>query len=712
LKKSINLKIDHHIRNVVVATGVASVATQLLTIREFLSLLSGNEFIIAIILFNWLFLGGLGTFLAGPFSKKNTSVKSLYWISTCLLILAPLQLIAIRKLHSLIFFHGSSIGFYPSLAYCLFSITPYSLLIGFLLPYSLMVIRNHNENYPGTRIYIYDNIGDILGGALFSFVLVYYTTPLQAVCFTQVPLLIVLYKLYTSAFNAKLPAMTGFALGLVVLLFALVIETSTIIPTNGKLVHYQETPYGRIQIIQDHEQFTLFQNGRPVFSSQNLSAAEEIIHYPLSQVDSVRNVLLISAERLMIAEVKKYNPGSIDYVELDPAITDAELRFGLLEKLPEMNIIHQDGRQYLAQTQKKYDAIILNLPEPDTFQTNRFFTEQFFSTACQRLHENGILSFSVKGFDNYISDNELQKISSIYHTARQVFSQMMLIPGNRIFFLCSAKPICSDIPSLLENKKITTSYISGYYNGNITVERISRLNHQLLPSAPINSDFSPHLVRILLDEWFSVFSTSPVLFVLILSMINIIYFFFISKAELVLYTTGFFTMGTEILVIFAFQIFFGYIYLQIGLIITVFLAGILPGALFGEYLRKRGKNILIFTDLILIALMILFIGGITLYSNHLSGNVFLVFGFIVSLFCGCQFPVALHLLGGTKPAAVKMFSADLIGAAYGTLLTSILLIPFAGILWSAAGLILLKTISLVVLNTKHETRFKTKISNI
>ncbi len=216
-------------------------------------------------------------------------------------------------------------------------------------------------------------------------------------------------------------------------------------------------------------------------------------------------------------------------------------------------------------------------------------------------------------------------------------------------------------------------------------------------------------MRILLDEWFYIFSTSPILFVLILSVINIAYLCVISKEEFVLYTTGCFTMGSEILVIFAFQIFFGYIYLQIGLIITVFLAGILPGAIYGESLRKRGKPILIFTDMTLIALMFVFICGITLFSNHLSGYVFLAFGFAVSVVCGCQFPVALHLQGGDKPAAVKMFSADLIGAAYGTIITSILLIPFAGILWSAAGLILLKIISLIIINSKYEIGFPKKI---
>ena len=52
---------DRAIIRVVVATGISSVVTQLLTIREFLTQFQGNEIVIALILFNWLILGGIGT---------------------------------------------------------------------------------------------------------------------------------------------------------------------------------------------------------------------------------------------------------------------------------------------------------------------------------------------------------------------------------------------------------------------------------------------------------------------------------------------------------------------------------------------------------------------------------------------------------------------------------------------------------------------------
>ena len=81
----------------------------------------------------------------------------------------------------------------------------------------------------------------------------------------------------------------------------------------------------------------------------------------------------------MMAELEKYRPASVDYVELDPQVADVQFRFGLIKKIPGLNVIHQDGRAYLSDSNKIYDAIIVNLSEPDTFQINRFFTDRFFA---------------------------------------------------------------------------------------------------------------------------------------------------------------------------------------------------------------------------------------------------------------------------------------------------------------------------------------------
>jgi len=55
------------------------------------------------------------------------------------------------------------------------------------------------------------------------------------------------------------------------------------------------------------------------------------------------------------------------------------------------------------------------------------------------------------------------------------------------------------------------------------------------------------------------------------------------------------------------------------------------------------------------------------------------------------------LSGGDNPAVTRSFSADLIGAACGTLITSVVLIPYVGIVWTSLALIGLKGVSLLII---------------
>jgi len=123
---------------VVIATGISSVVTQLITIREFLTQFQGNEIVIALILFNWLILGGLGTLLARVTTHRFQGVSAgrLAGMSIVLGGLAMLQIHAIRQLRDIVFIHGSSVGFYPTWLFSFLIIAPYCLLLGFVLPYT------------------------------------------------------------------------------------------------------------------------------------------------------------------------------------------------------------------------------------------------------------------------------------------------------------------------------------------------------------------------------------------------------------------------------------------------------------------------------------------------------------------------------------------------------------------------------------------------
>jgi len=197
------------------------------------------------------------------------------------------------------------------------------------------------------------------------------------------------------------------------------------------------------------------------------------------------------------------------------------------------------------------------------------------------------------------------------------------------------------------------------------------------------------------------FATSPLWLYLGLAVVLALYFMKISKEEYLLFSTGFMTMGSEILVVFAFQIFFGYIYSQISLIVTIFLAGLLPGAWIGQKIGRNPAVAMRLTDGLLIGMLILLGLFILPEKAQPSVGLLLSFGFGVAVLCGCQFPLALRSGGEDQRQTAYAFTADLGGAACGALMTSVLLIPYLGLDGTLMVLMALKITSLVVVGTKR-----------
>jgi spermidine synthase len=686
----------------VIATGICSMVVQLVTIREYLTLFQGNEFVIALILFLWLLTGGAGVFAAHTMTGRllHPTAKTLGYFSLLLIVLAVGQLMAVRILRDLVFTPGTATGFYATFYFIAVTATPYALLVGFLLPFGFFVLRATNPAYPATHIYITDNIGDVCGGALFSFGLIFFASPFQAIALANLPLYLMSWRLLGDRQRPQPLSLALMGIAAIVILAGIFFEIDSLKPSTGRLAFYQESRFGRISVVENSGENTLFKDGRPVFKSHNQAIAEEAVHYPLSQLpDQIGlKILLISIESGMLAQLDLYKPARVDYVELDPAVSQALFRFQMLKKIEGLNVVVQDGRRYLRQTNKIYDAILISMGKPDTFQVNRFFTTQFFDLAKRHLNPGGILSFSMQGFDNYLAEPQRQKLSVLFKTVKVHFKQIILLPGQRVYFLCRDQVIDTDIPTLLVAKGIDSKYVAGFFHGNVTRERITKLNALMDPSATPNSDFAPRLMRIMFNQWFARFDDTPSVFFIITALFLSLYLWRLPRDGFVLFSTGFTTMGSEILVIFAIQIFFGYIYFQIGLIVTVFLAGLLPGAWFGDRLKNKGGKILKMADAGLILLMGIFLGSILGIADRLPAIFFLGYGFTVALLGGFQFPLVVGLGGGDKPAVTRAFSADLIGAAAGALITSVILMPYVGVTGTILVLMGLKTISFAAIS--------------
>jgi spermidine synthase len=694
---------DRHILALVVATGIASVAAQLVFVREYLSQFQGNEIVIALVFFDWLVLGGIGTWLAHR--PRRFSAEVLIICSLSLVLLSVGQLAAIRILRPMLFGLGASAGFYAIFAFTFFTMAPYAGLVGFVLPYSLFLLRTRSPDYPGVRIYMADNLGDICGGALFAFVLVFFVTPMQALAVAHLPLAIMTAGLFSRRHWGGLLAGAAVAAAW----GATAVETSLLRPAVGRLVHYEESRYGRLTVQQDQEQVTLFADGVPVYTTQDWIQAEETAHYPLSQVRRPDRILLISSAAGLMDEVLKHKPRAIDYVELDAAVTRLLVQYGMLQVPAGVHPVHGDARTWLRETDRIYDAILVALPEPDTFQLNRFYTDGFFDAVRAHLSPRGIFSFSVEGYDNFMTAAQQMEVSSLKNTAQRYFKYVQLLPGQRIYFLCRQRPLNLDIPGLLARQGVATRYVGPYFHGNLTPERLAGLAADLLPGVPANTDTRPYLMRLMFAQWFTKFNTSPRFFAIVLLVIFGGYLLRLRREAFVLFTTGLVNMGTEILVIFAFQIFLGYIYFKIGIVVTVFLAGLLPGAWWGQRHISRPALFLMLSDAAIIGWMVGFLVAVQVVGDRLPQGFFYAGGFLISLFCGFQFPLALARAGRNNQAAAGIFAVDLVGAACGALVASTLLIPYLGLEGMAAALIGIKIVSLIVMGGSYALRPSTRL---
>ena len=674
----------------IVGTGVSSIAVQLVTVREFLSQFHGNEITISLVLFSWLLLTGLGSFMARALRWPSVTVFSLL---SGLLALWPLpQLILIRTFRESVFVHGASPGFNPMAVYILATIAPYCLLLGYILPYALRVLNERWESFTSGDLYITDSIGDIAGGILFSFFLVYSFTPFVTVAITS-GLLIAAVLLLFLAFRRWVLFFSTLVLTGLFCLFSLNshFEKVTLSSQYGEILRYVESPYGRIVISKEGPQVTFWESGTPFYSDADIVSSEEKIHYALSQLEEVKSVLLVSGGLgETLPEVCKYGPSSVEYVELDPNLTRVAQELGLIAQSPSLAIIHDDGRHYIRGASKKYDAVVVDLPEPDTFQLNRFFTSEFFSLVKKVLQKDGIFSFSLDYSPNYLSEIQRSKLSMLYNTAKQHFRNVLILPGEKAHFLCTDGALWTDVPGRLALKSVTTSYVEGFFHGNVTKERIEELQKKLDPKAPVNTDFEPRIMTALFQEWFAKHGSSPKLFGLACLGLTVLYLVFLRREEYVLFTTGLANMGVEMLVIFTFQVMYGYIYLKLGAIVTAFLMGLLPGALFGKLFRGRGWIPFLVSEIILFSLLVVFFVGISFSEGDIPEPYFLGYGFVFSFFCGYQFPLAVGLIGEKESPAAGCLAADFTGAAVGTLATGAILIPLLGIQTAIIFLILVK----------------------
>jgi len=702
----------------VCALGISALVTQLTLMRELVSVFSGNELVFGIVLGNWLLLTGFGAYLgkAAPRLKQPIVVLIVAQIVVAVTPIAAVFLL--RTLRDEVYVRGAALGPSETVVGCLVLLAPYCLVAGFLLTLASLILASRRGPASIGRVYFLDNLGDVVGGLLFSFVLVYLFDHFRIL---YVPAFLNLAFACLVALRFGRRKLFGAAMVVTVLLVALAVScdlddlSTRIQHPEEKILYRGNSPYGRLIVTESSGQYNFHHNGVILFSAQHAAdteetvgytdrQVEETVHYAMAQRPDARRVLLISGGVSGTAqEVLKYWDQSdleeevgLDYVELDPLIIDVAQRYlpgSLADARGRIRVFATDGRLFVKQAAGTYDydVVIVDVPDPSTSQINRFYTREFFEQVGRRLAADGVVSISLSHYENYLSDELANLIAVAHQTLRKEFQNVLIVPAGRIYFLASDGPLTTEVAARIEDKGVQTQWMTPHYVSDVLRPlRLEGVRRAISDEAAVNEDFSPILYYHHLRYWVSRFKVRLGLVEGALLLLLVVCLFRIRPVSFALFTTGLAASALEIVLLVGFQILYGCVYHQVGWIVTMFMVGLGIGSFtMNRILAGRTRKDLAaleFAVAAYAACLPLVLVGLGRLGNQVALGVasqmaipFLAL--VLGVLVGLEFPLAGKVDFRTvSSTAARLYTADYLGAAVGALVASTLLIPVMGVM--------------------------------
>ncbi len=636
IAKSAVLGFPLDLAGILVLIGFTAIVAQIVLMRELVVVFCGNEISLGLMLANWLLWTAVGSSLLGRLAARIGNSRYLMaGLQVLVSVSMALTVYAVRASKALIqTLPGELLG--PGSMYLtsLVTLSVFCLLSGCMFAAGSRLCADELSSAMASAtstVYLLEAIGSGLGGFAASLVLIERLGSFQIMLVLGMCNLLAAARLAVpaSAIRRALMALIAAVFGFLLLpLAAPRMERSSraALWKGFRLVDVRDTRYGNLAIVDTEGTRSLYQNGLVVATAPGPEAAEEAVHFALLEHPAPKTLLLIGGGVSGSLRQALQHPSleRVEYVELDPTILELAEQYFAAEWSsaradPRVHVHHLDGRLFLKTTPSKFDVIIVNLPDPQTAQLNRFYTVEFFRDARRKLNDDGVFSFQVTASENYISPELADFLRCLHKTLREVFPEVTVIPGGNVHFFASARPgtLASGPEVLIERlraRKLRTSYVREYFLPfRMSADRMLDLKQQIEPArdTPLNRDFAPiayyfdvalwsarfhpgsrRWFRTLADVGFGPLAGS---FLAALAVFIIIFLAWtrwrsrgVRSSEAATRRTGaagfcvaamgFTLIGLEILLLLGFQAIYGYVYGRLAVVVAAFMAGIALGA--------------------------------------------------------------------------------------------------------------------------------------
>ncbi len=669
--------------------GFITIIDQVVFIREFISVLSGNELVTGVVMAGWMLLSGWGAYSGRKGNFKSITLKrGILLISA--LALMPLVLTAVLYgLKYLLFPPGTLISFSTSVIAAFLLLFPVCFPAGYLFTvFSSLLSESQQSNLIG-KAYALESAGSLIGGLIFSIILGRFFTTFQIFGITAAIVFFAGAELIGSKQKCFWQFITpGIMLPMLIFIFNPDAFVKKMFFPNQKLILNQTTRYGNLVVTQQAGQLNVYENNKLLSYTQNVMNNEEAVHFAMVQHKKPQQVLLVSGEITgMVKEIEKYSVKNITCLELNPEMFRQLKKLGKTYPDKEnVTICRSDIRSFIGKNKQQYDVILLNLPAPSSLSLNRFYTNEFFEALKKRCNGQTVVCTCLPSTENYAEKNAVEVNASLWKTIAPFFRNRLLITGTKNYYLASDESLTSNITEKIKQKGIATEYVNAYYlDDALLALRSKTLISRFSGQVPVNRDFYPFMFIRQIAHWLSHFGTGYPVLVLIPMLLFIFAFSQTEPITAGLFTGGFSAASLEIALLLAYQVYFGSIYLATALFFAVFMAGLRAGS--SLPLKNKCPKIKTYAfvqfGLAIFAFALPFLIQIT--GNIAAWRIpaqlfFFLLIFALSFAVGYEFLLASKLLqkNFSETSAIN-YSTDLTGSAFGAFLAAIVLLPVTGL---------------------------------
>jgi len=584
---------------------------------------------------------------------------------------------------------------------------------------------------PLVRAYAVESVGGLLGGAAATLLLRFGVANLEQVLATGAVAAWFAAGVGTHPRSLRrrvirgAAALAGLALAVITLFLAPALEHRLASRDLPGLAGLRDTPYGRVAVTRLGEQVALYADGALVRASGG-SGAEEAFGLPMLQATEAQRCAVLGLGGWEeVIEARAWGLSRIEWVVEDEVALELLLDHGParlreLVTADEVVVRSADPRVWLDE-QRDIDIIIVVAAEPNSGRDSRFYTREFFERARGSLSRMGVLALRLPPVANVWTPLRSARDASIWRALGSPFAERMALVGETgLFFLAAPIRLERDpevLAARLAEAPVTPNLLSPLYlEYLLRGDRFAEARRVLdTTEVRVNTDVRPVCYAYGMALWLSrhlsrwiwrpptpelgrIGAGIAVAVAILLAALALLFTRRRGRARraLVVGLGGGAGLVLEAVLLLHYQLQHGVLYLDLGLLLMAFMAGIALGGWLAEPLARfagpRGTR-----SGAALAFLALGIYGLT--RLEIAPGLLVTAGLQLATGAGATLLFALAAMGERgqqEQLAGTLLAADLLGGALASVVTALVLVPWLGIPGTALVGVVLAAVAAVL----------------